>query len=116
MLTFIFALLERLRARIISNTLDNEADLIARHAERTAVLLRLASRYQAEGLPSVAAEVRQRAEAMSFNKPLASLFVTAEKAAIQPQELHTNGMTTVNGDTAPPPESPPLTLTNRKRR
>lgn len=117
MFAFIFALIDRLRARIISHTLDAEADLIARHAERKAVLLRLASRFEAEGLPSVAAEVRDRAEAISFSRPLASLFGSTEKATpVQPQEPHTNGTAHTNGDTAPTPEPSALTLTNTRKR
>lgn len=116
MIAFICALIERFRARIAAATLDVEAGLIIKHAERKAVLLRLASRYEAEGLPTVAAEVRQRAERISFTKPLASLFGSVVKAAEQPQEPHTNGVISANGDIAPAPEQPPLTLTNTRKR
>lgn len=116
MLAFLFALIERFRARVAASTLDVEADLIIKHAERKAILLRLASRYEAEGLPSVAAEIRQRAEAIAFNKPLAGLFVKLDKAApVQLEEPHTNGSASTNGDCATPPETP-ARLIQRKRR
>ena len=53
--------------------LELEADLLARDAERRAELLRLASRYEAEGLPTVADRLRRQAEATSAEAPAASV-------------------------------------------
>lgn len=53
--------------------LELEADLLARDAECRAELLRLAARYEAEGLPTVADRLRRQAEATSAEAPAASV-------------------------------------------
>lgn len=74
MVAYIRALIERFRARFIADAgLDFEAQLIARDAERKAVLLRKASLYDSEGLHSIAKELRQRAEGITFHRPLSTL-------------------------------------------
>lgn len=74
MIQFFRAFFERFRAKFtVDSGLDFEAKLIARDAERKAVLLRRAAQYDNEGLHHVAGELRQRAEAISFHRPLASL-------------------------------------------
>lgn len=80
MFAFIRALFERFKARFVADAgLDFEAQLISRDAERKAVLLRKAARYDDEGLHAVAQELRHRAEAISWQRPLASLLPPAAK-------------------------------------
>ena len=74
MFQFFRAFFQRFKAKFIADAgLDFEAQLIARDAERKAVLLRRAAQYEIEGLQLVANELRQRAEAIDFQRPLASL-------------------------------------------
>lgn len=53
--------------------LELEADLLTRDAERRAELLRLAARYEAEGLPTVADRLRSQAEGTKVESPAASV-------------------------------------------
>lgn len=74
MLTLFRALADRLKALFVVDVgLDFEADFVARDAERKAALLRQAACYQNEGLAEVAHELRQRAEAISSQRPLDSI-------------------------------------------
>ena len=50
-----------------------EADFLARDAERRADLLRQASRYEGEGLPGIAARLRDQAEATAADRPAGSV-------------------------------------------
>jgi hypothetical protein len=50
-----------------------EADFLSRDAERRADLLRQASRYEGEGLPSIAARLRDQAEATAADRPAGSV-------------------------------------------
>ena len=52
-----------------SAALDVEADFVARAAERKAELIRQAKLYEEEGLTTIAADLRQQAEAISLDKP-----------------------------------------------
>ena len=73
------SLTERVKALFISTAaLDFEADFIARQAERKADLLRRAAEYEREGLHPVAKELRQQAEALSIQRPLASILPSVE--------------------------------------
>jgi hypothetical protein len=57
--------------RATSAALELQADALARHVERKAELLRLAQQYESEKLPAVAQELRQHAEALNLQQPLA---------------------------------------------
>lgn len=65
------------RCHALDSGLDFEAQLLARQAERKASLLRRAGRYSDEGLPHVAEELRQRAEALSFERSLGGVLAPA---------------------------------------
>lgn len=68
------ALTDRLKALFaVSVAQDFEADLLSRDAERRAELLRQADQYDQEGLHSVASTLRQQAESLSLDRPLASI-------------------------------------------
>jgi hypothetical protein len=68
------ALTDRLKALFVTSVgLDFEAELFARHAERQAELLRQAQRYQDEGLTGIAQHLRQQAQALSLERPLAGV-------------------------------------------
>jgi len=74
MLWIFRAISARLKALFVSDAaLDFEAEFVARQADRKAELLRKADELENEGLESVAAELRQRAETLSLDKPLASV-------------------------------------------
>ena len=59
-----------------SAALELEADALARHAEREAELLRLAQQYESEKLSAVAQELRQHAEALNPQQPLAGATIS----------------------------------------
>ena len=63
---------------ITTAALDFEADLLARDAERKAELLRQADRYDAEGLHGIAQHLRQQSEALSLQRPLASVLPSVD--------------------------------------
>jgi hypothetical protein len=66
------ALAERVKALFVTNAaLDFECEFLTAAAERQASLLRQADRYDAEGLRGIAAHLRQQAEAIDLNRPLA---------------------------------------------
>ena len=73
------ALTERVKALFITTAaLDFEADLLARDAERKAELLRQADRYDTEGLHGIAQHLRQQSEALSLQRPLASMLPSVD--------------------------------------
>ncbi len=79
MFTFFKALVGRLKALLLADAaLDLEAQALARLAERKANLLRQAAAFEAEGLGTVAAELRQQAEALNLTRPLASVLPALE--------------------------------------
>ncbi|OAI40711.1 hypothetical protein AYO40_04455 [Planctomycetaceae bacterium SCGC AG-212-D15] len=84
----------------LDHGLNFEAELIERQAERKAVLLRRATRYADEGLAHVAEELRQRAEALSFERSLASLAAPPAKPtpADGPASTRSPAPTTRNGE------------------
>lgn len=72
-------LADRVKALFIANAaLDFEGQFASRAAERKAELLREAQTYEQEGLPIVAQELRQRAEAIDIQKPLACVLPSLE--------------------------------------
>lgn len=73
------ALSERVKALFVTTAaLDFEAAFLARQAERKADLLRQAAQYEAEGLSLVAHELRQQADGVSVQRPLASVLPAIE--------------------------------------
>ena len=72
MFNFIRSLIDRLKALFATTAaLEFEAEFLIQSAERKAELLRLADRSDAEGLPTVAQELRQDAQNLNIHKPLA---------------------------------------------
>jgi len=66
------SLIERLKALFATTAAQEfEAEFLARHAERKAELLRLAAGYDAEGLTTLAQELRQQVESLNVQQPLA---------------------------------------------
>jgi hypothetical protein len=77
MFSIIRALIERFKVMFVTHAvLELEADLIAVRGEHKAELLRRAASYEAEGLQSVAQEIRQQAESLAPDKPLGSVLAT----------------------------------------
>ena len=110
MLSFFRSILDRVKALLITTAaLDLEADLIVCHAERKAELLRLADRYDAEKLPSVALELRRHAEGLDFRRPLAGV---AESVGHLLGDPTTPGLT-ASADT-PEPTAPQANGRRRK--
>jgi hypothetical protein len=67
-------LIERVKALFaVSAAQELEADLLLRDAERRAELLRQAERYEEEGLHGIAQHLRQQAEQVSVQRPLAAV-------------------------------------------
>src|SRR5205085_4346065 len=74
MLALFRPLIERVKALFaISAAQELEADLLLRDAERRAELLRQAERYEEEGLHGIAQRLRQQAEQVSVQRPLAGV-------------------------------------------
>jgi hypothetical protein len=74
MLSIFRPLIERVKALFaVSAAQELEADLLLRDAERRAELLRQAERYQDEGLHGIAQHLRQQAEQVSVQRPLAGV-------------------------------------------
>ena len=85
MFRIIAALFGRFSTRHIADAgTDFDADLIARHAERKAVLLRAQARFDDEGLNTIATELRHQAEALSLQRPLATINVLTPPAPVKP--------------------------------
>ena len=70
MLILFRAVVERLKGLFATAVAaEFETEFLARDAERRAELLRLAARYESEGLTTVAARLRTQAEATSTDQP-----------------------------------------------
>jgi hypothetical protein len=70
------AVINRIKVLLATSAaLELEADALTRHAERKAELLRLAQQYESEKLPAVAQELRQHAEVLNLQQPLAGAMV-----------------------------------------
>ena len=68
------AVVERLKVLFATSAaLELESEFLARDAERQAELLRQADRYEAEGLHGIAQRLRQQAEQVSVQRPLAGV-------------------------------------------
>jgi hypothetical protein len=71
MLAWFRALVERIKALMLSEAaLDLEAQSLVRHAERKADLNRRAAALEAEGLTTVADELRRQADTLNLQEPL----------------------------------------------
>ena len=71
------AVIDRIKVLLATAAaLELEADALARHAERKAELLRLAQQYESERLSPVAQELRQHAEALNLQQPLAGATIS----------------------------------------
>lgn len=76
------SLTDRVKALFVTSAaLDFEADFAARQAERKAELLRRAAEFEREGLPSVSKDLRSQAEALSIQRPLATVLPAIEHLA-----------------------------------
>jgi hypothetical protein len=65
--------LVRTLCRLIGESaLDLAAEVLSRSAERKAELLRRAQQYESEGLDGIALHLRQQADRLDLDKPLAS--------------------------------------------
>ena len=82
MLELFRSLALRVKAMFAANAaLDLEADFLNRSAERKAELLRRAQKYEEEGLNGIALHLRQQADRLQLEKPLASLLPAAAAPA-----------------------------------
>jgi hypothetical protein len=74
MFAFFRALMERVKALFVSDAAQElETEFAVRAAGRKAALLRLAVRYEAEGLATVAADLRRHAGGLDATRPLAGV-------------------------------------------
>ena len=68
------AVIDRLKVLFATSAaLELESEFLARDAERRAELLRQADRYEEEGLRGIAQHLRQQAEQVSVQRPLAGV-------------------------------------------
>jgi hypothetical protein len=113
-----FALFRQLVERVkvlfaVSAAQELEADLLLRDAERRAELLRQAERYDAEGLHGIAQHLRQQAEQVSVQRPLAGVLPalahlqTGLADAPDTPELPAPSNATLPGLDAPSPQALP---------
>ena len=105
------ALTDRLKALFLTEVgLDFEAELLTRDAERRAELLRQAQRYEEEGLHGLAEHLRRRAEALSLDRPLASVLpAVAHLQTTQPDPSDTP-LLPAEADGVPPDNARPRRL------
>jgi hypothetical protein len=79
MLWIFKALSDRIKALFVTDVAAGlEAQFVAREAERKAILLRQAQAYEDEGLKGIAQQIRQQTEALSAQRPLASVLPAIE--------------------------------------
>jgi hypothetical protein len=77
MLHLFRAVIDRIKVLLATSAaLELEADALARQTERKAELLRLAEHYESEKLSAVAQELRQHAEALNLQQPLAGATIS----------------------------------------
>jgi hypothetical protein len=116
------AIIERIKLMFATAAAQElEADFVAANAERKAALLRESNRYESEGLPTVAAELRQRAEALDPSRPLTSVLPLVEfpgkeeRATTQPPGILGHNKATVdNGASSHLPEPSSGSMTKRR--
>jgi hypothetical protein len=87
MFSIIRALIDRFKVLFVTHAvLELEAELIAIHGERKAELLRHADSYEAEGLQSLAQEMRRQAETLAPAQPLGSVVATVAHLQASPAQ------------------------------
>ena len=78
------ALLDRLKAYFaVAAAQELELEVQVRQAERQAELLRLAERYERDGLTDVALKLRQQAAAMGTGQPLALVMPAVQHLLVE---------------------------------
>ncbi len=121
MLAFFRVLLDRLKALLLADAaLDLQAQALARAAERQAELLRRAAAYENEGLATVAADLREQAEALDLSRPLALVVTTleaisAESWATPPIPGPASPSPPASGGPVPLPQPTPVPSRPRQR-
>jgi hypothetical protein len=79
MLDLFRTITERLKALFAADVaLEFEAQLLARQADRTAELLVQAEQHERHGFPTIAAQLRAGAQALSLGRPLAGVLPALE--------------------------------------
>jgi hypothetical protein len=79
MLNLFRTMTDRLKALFAADVaLEFEAQLLARQADRTAELLVQAEQHERHGFPTVAAQLRAGAQALSLGRPLAGVLPALE--------------------------------------
>jgi len=74
MFSIVRAIIDRLKTLFATRAaMELEAEVLAQDAERRAELLRLATRYEKEGLSGIALQLRQRVEQLDDQRPLAGV-------------------------------------------
>jgi len=120
MFSIVRALMDRFKLLFMTQTvLELQADVIVACADRKADLFRRAERFEEEGLPDIAAYLRQQAEALSTEKPLASVLAVAEHLQSEAPKSPTPVLSAVipsdsNADTPTQP-TPSVTLKKSRR-
>jgi hypothetical protein len=118
MFSIIRALIDRFKVLfVIHAVLELEAELIAINGERKAELLRHADIYEAEGLQSVAQEIRQQAETLSPGQPLGSVVATVahlQANPAQPAQLVDAAAPTLPGTPDSAADTTPLATRKKK--
>jgi hypothetical protein len=110
------AITDRLKALFASNAaMELESEFLAREAERRAELHRQADRYDAEGLRGIAQHLRQRADTLLIERPLANTLPAIEHL------LGTNGQADLPLLNAPatnstPERNPKTMISNRTKK
>jgi hypothetical protein len=91
MFSVIRALIARFKAMfVIQAVLELEAELAASCAERRAELFRLADDYDQQGLRITAQDLRQQAESLSAQQPLASVLAAVAHLDADKAQSHAN--------------------------
>lgn len=104
------ALIERVKnALLLSAATEIEADAQARATEQQADLHRQAQKYEAEGLPQFAAQLRAKADAITLDRPLAAT-VAGAGYLVEP-----DGALALTASAGPAPAALPPARPTRKR-
>jgi len=119
MLRLFRALAARIKALFIADAaLEIQTEMAIRNAERKAAMLRLAARFEAEGLTSVASNLRKQAEALDLRQSPDGImpgveFVAEENTPAPTAPALSNGAADSAPRTAPTKSAP--RLRQRKR-
>ena len=103
MFSIIRALIQRFKAMfVVQAVLELEAELAASWAERRAELYRLANQYDEQGLHTVAQDLREQADSLSPEQPLASVLATVAHLEADQALSHANGHVLPGAGAVPP--------------